>query len=82
MQGIADVLNTVRDAVGRVTLKEMGGMDPQAPLLLDSLSRIRLILELENCFSIELDNDDAVPEVFENLASLVSFVERQRQRQG
>jgi acyl carrier protein len=42
---------------------------------LDSMAVLELMLELEQRFGIELENEDISAEVFENLASLTEFVE-------
>jgi acyl carrier protein len=73
------ILETVRVAVAKVTRRDLNGVEANTPLKLDSLSRITLVLELENRFGVELDSDAMTPEVFETLESLAEFVERQQQ---
>jgi acyl carrier protein len=55
-------------------------LDASTPLFgslpeLDSMAVLELMLELEQRFGIELENEDISAEVFENLASLTDFVE-------
>lgn len=46
--------------------------------LIDSLGMVDLVAYLEESFSIEVDDDDMVPENFETVAAISAFVERKR----
>jgi acyl carrier protein len=56
-----------------------GALDATTPLTaipeLDSLAIVELIVELEQRFGIEFDDDDVTAEVFETLGSLAAFVD-------
>lgn len=73
----ADTIETIREAVSRVTGRDLAGIGPQDPLNLDSINRITLIVELEHLFQKALDTDQATPEAFDTLASLGAFVDSQ-----
>jgi len=56
-----------------LTARSLDAVD--APLDLDSLARLTLIVELENAFQVEL-MEGAEPAVFHTIASLSDFVAR------
>lgn len=45
---------------------------------LDSMAIVQLVMELEDRFEIEVDEDEITADVFETVASLASFVDAQR----
>jgi acyl carrier protein len=75
---VADVKAVLVETLG---LEDRGdALDANTPLFgslpeLDSMAVLELMLELEQRFGIELDNDDISADVFENLASLTAFVD-------
>ena len=73
-----DTLEQIRQVVAQLTEVDLSGHRPEQPLQLDSISRISLIAELENLFSIELGEDDVSPEMFESLATLTAKVRNKR----
>lgn len=73
-----ETLELVRAAVARVKEADLGAVQADEPLELDSIARIALIAELENEFEIAIDSEAVQPEVFETLASLAAMVEAQR----
>jgi acyl carrier protein len=44
--------------------------------IIDSMTVIKLVLFLEETFGIEVKDEDLVPENFQNLNSMVEYVER------
>ena len=48
--------------------------------LIDSLGIMKLVAFMESTFGIKIDNEDIVPENFQNLNSLKEFVEKKRVR--
>lgn len=74
MSNVDSILELVRQSVERVTRNNYKDFDPEAPLNLDSINRISLIVELENTFQVELDSAEAPPEIFHSLATLASFI--------
>jgi acyl carrier protein len=74
----ADTLEQVRGAVTRVTNRVLSGVDAGEPLNLDSISRISLLVELENTFQMQIDTESVVPESFHSLASLADLIEQLR----
>jgi acyl carrier protein len=73
----ADTIETIREAVSRVTGRDLVSIGAQDPLGLDSINRITLIVELEHLFQKALDTEQATPEAFDTLAALAAFVESQ-----
>jgi acyl carrier protein len=74
------------DDVKAVVVETLGledradALDATTPLFgslpeLDSMAVLELMLELEQHFDIELENEDISADVFENLASLTAFVD-------
>jgi acyl carrier protein len=54
-------------------------LDANAPLLggiLDSMSILRLVAFIEERFGISIEDQDLVPENFENIKALAAFVQR------
>jgi acyl carrier protein len=54
-------------------------LDANAPLLggiLDSMSILRLVAFIEERFGISIEDQDLVPEHFENVKALAAFVQR------
>ena len=60
--------------------KDIGVIDSTYPLLengvIDSLGIQKLIAYLEDTFSIRIEDEDIIPENFENLESIYRFVEK------
>ena len=54
-------------------------VDASTPLVsipeLDSMAAVELIVELEQRFGIEVDDDDVTAELFESIGSLAAFVD-------
>ena len=73
-----DTLQQVREAVGRVTGHDVSAIDATQALNLDSISRISLLVELENTFQMPMDTEETVPESFESLASLTALIDSLR----
>jgi acyl carrier protein len=46
---------------------------------LDSMGIMKLILHIEQDFGIKVEDEDIVPENFQNLNSIVAFIERKMQ---
>lgn len=46
---------------------------------LDSMAIVQLVMEIEERFQIEIDEDEITGELFESVASLTAFVEDRRQ---
>jgi len=80
MKRESPILETVRAAVEKITHRNLHDIGADLPLKLDSLSRITLVLELENRFEMELDSDSLLPEVFDTLGSLAAFIDQQRRK--
>jgi len=54
-------------------------LDANAPLLggiLDSMSILRLVAFIEERFGISIEDQDLVPENFENIKALAAFIQR------
>jgi acyl carrier protein len=76
----------IQDTIHEYLMTEFGadrdGFEPGENLLaqgvIDSMGILKLVTFLEEAFGIETDDDDMVPENFESLAALCSFVERRR----
>lgn len=68
------ILDLVRRAVARVTSRDLTACGAEEPLNLDSISRITLLVELENALQMPIDTSAMTPEVFESLSSLTRFV--------
>ena len=75
------VANEIRDFIVR-ELRWSGSPDvltDDYPLLdasvLDSLDILKLVAFLEDRFSIEMDDEDLVPEHFETISNICQFVE-------
>ncbi|MDO8412670.1 MAG: acyl carrier protein [Gallionellaceae bacterium] len=78
MNNNMDTLQQVREAVGRVTGHDVSAIDAAQALNLDSISRISLLVELENTFQMPMDTEETVPESFESLASLTALIDSLR----
>jgi acyl carrier protein len=63
-------------AVGREKKSLTSDEDLLEQGIIDSLGIMKLILHLEKAFGIKVNDDDVVPENFQNLNSIVSFIER------
>lgn len=70
----AETLAKIKEAVEAVTKSEVGDLPADAPLNLDSINRITLLVELENRFQVELDSAEVQPETFDTLAALAAYV--------
>ncbi len=61
-------------------LPENARVELETPLigggLVDSLGMEDLIMSLEETFAIRIDDDDLVPDNFETVAAITSFIER------
>jgi acyl carrier protein len=58
---------------------DVARLDANAPLLggiLDSMSILRLVAFIEERFGISIEDQDLVPENFENIKALAAFVQR------
>jgi acyl carrier protein len=74
----AETLQQVRGAVARVTFRDLTGISADEPLNLDSVSRISLLVELENTFQLQVDSESVEPESFYDLASLAGLIDSLR----
>lgn len=74
----AETLQQVSGAVTRVTSRDLTGMSADAPLNLDSISRISLLVELENTFQMQVDTENVEPESFHTLATLAQLIDSLR----
>lgn len=74
----SETLQHVRGAVARVTSRDLTGLNADEPLNMDSISRISLLVELENAFQLQVDTESVVPESFHSLASLADLIESLR----
>jgi acyl carrier protein len=50
--------------------------DLLGPGIIDSMAILKLVLFLEEAFGIEVKDEDIVPENFQNLNSMVEYVEQ------
>ena len=73
-----NTIELVRQAVRAVTKRNIADKAPDAPLQLDSIERIALLVELENRFRIEIDSSALLPEAFESLTSLAKLMDEVR----
>jgi acyl carrier protein len=77
---LEDIKRGVREIIAEITLSEprVPGMDniPLEALGVDSIGMIELVYELEERFSIEIDDEDVVPESFHSVDSLIALVIR------
>lgn len=78
MNTAENITDLIRQSVERVTRKLLSQLASDAPLELDSINRISLIVDLENTFEIELDSVEVPPEAFFSLASLSEFIQTLR----
>ena len=69
-----EILEKVRQSVGRITRKDYTDFDVAAALELDSKNRISLVVDLENTFQVELDTTEVPPEIFYSLTALTNFM--------
>lgn len=74
MESSNNTLETIKNSITQVTGRDMGGQALDAPLGLDSINRITLIVELEHAFQKPLDSDQVTPEAFDTLGSLVELI--------
>ena len=74
-----ETLGRIRELVGVITRNDMTNVKPDDDLSLDSIGRITLMTELENVFDMEISQDEMLPEMFQSLATIASFVEGTRQ---
>lgn len=62
------------------TIKPVANLDENTSLIqdkiIDSLSMIRLVAELEDEFDVEISARDIVPENFENVPAIYNLIER------
>lgn len=62
------------------TIKPVANLDENTSLIqdkvIDSLSMIRLVAELEDEFDVEISARDIVPENFENVQAIHNLIER------
>jgi acyl carrier protein len=74
---VAGVKTAVIETLGIEDRAE--ALDAATPLTsipeLDSMAILELVLELEQRFDIEFDDDDITADVFETLGSLAAFVD-------
>jgi acyl carrier protein len=60
-----------------------GSLDPNEDLLgqglIDSLGLMKLITKLEATFSVQIADEDIVPENFQTVKILTGFIERKKQ---
>lgn len=69
-----EILTTLRGLVGSIKAVPLEDTPVEEALELDSIARITLIAEMENEFDIVIDTETMEPEVFENLATLQTFI--------
>lgn len=74
----AETLQQLRGAVARVTSRDLADTNADEPLNLDSISRISLLVELENTFQMQVDTENVEPESFHSLASLADLIDSLR----
>lgn len=74
MESSTNTLEAIKNSITQVTGRDMAGQALDAPLGLDSINRITLIVELEHAFQKPLDSDQVTPEAFDTLGSLVDLI--------
>jgi acyl carrier protein len=75
MSAKPETIAAVREAVTRVAGRDLSQHAADAPLDLDSINRISLVVELENVFGIEIDTGATGPELFDTLDSLAAYID-------
>ena len=70
-----DNIERIREAVSRVTGRDLASVGATEPLNLDSINRITLMVELEHLFQKALDTEQATPEAYDNLSSLAALID-------
>jgi acyl carrier protein len=70
-----NTLEIIKEAITRVTGRDLANQELDAPLELDSINRITLIVELEHAFQKPLDSEQVTPEAFNTLASMVELIQ-------
>lgn len=62
------------------TIKPVGNLDANTSLIkdkvIDSLSMIRLVAELEDEFDVDISAQDIIPENFETVSAIYNLMER------
>jgi acyl carrier protein len=86
-----DVLMTISKGIEKYLLTEIAAdlgkqsLDPEEDLLeqgvIDSMGILKLVVFLEKSHGIRVKDEDVVPENFQNLNSMVRFVEQKMQSQ-
>ncbi|OFC71051.1 acyl carrier protein [Alteromonas confluentis] len=77
MSSQQEIITSLRATLTKVCKKDFSTIETDAPLNLDSINRISLIVELEWVHDIEIESDELDPEVFETLNALSTYVEGQ-----
>lgn len=77
MSSHQEIIASLRETLTKVCKKDFSTIEPDAPLNLDSINRISLIVELEWVHDIEIESDELDPEVFDTLNALSAYVEGQ-----
>lgn len=77
MSSQQEIITSLRATLTKVCKKDFSTIEADAPLNLDSINRISLIVELEWVHDIEIESDELDPEVFETLNALSAYVEGQ-----
>ncbi len=75
MDSSDNTLEIIKEAITRVTGRDLANQELDAPLELDSINRITLIVELEHAFQKPLDSEQVTPEAFNTLASMVELIQ-------
>ena len=70
-----DNIERIREAVSRVTGRDLANVGATEPLNLDSINRITLMVELEHLFQKALDTEQATPEAYDYLSSLAALID-------
>ena len=88
MDSVDAWMPAVRPAVRKMILSSFMGDAPDAALnddasldrsrIVDSVRALELLLFVEEQFGITVENEEAVPENFDTVNSIVAFVERKR----
>jgi len=71
---IENSVSIIKKAVSEIVGRDVSGFLETDPLELDSIHRITLIVELENIFDVIISDENLVPEVFDTIGSLATFV--------
>ena len=76
------VETTVRDFLTRELGKDVAGIGNDESLLesgtIDSVGVMRLVAFLEQRYAITVDDDDLMPENFDTIGAIASFIERRQ----